>query len=44
MKITTKQLDKAYQRIMKDKLKPIICDHCGKEVERWKACSCCEEK
>ena len=24
----------------KNNLKPIICDHCGKEVERWKACGC----
>jgi len=28
-------------------IEPIICDHCGKEVERWKACEgsceCCKD-
>ena len=23
-------------------LTPITCDHCGKELERWKACECGE--
>jgi len=32
------------KKMKKENLTPIICDHCGKEVERWKACSCCEEK
>jgi len=25
-----------------ERLTPITCDHCGKEVERWKACECSE--
>ena len=32
------------RKATESQLCPIHCDHCGKELERWKPCPDCEEK